>query len=173
MEKILRLDLLVPADWTGIDRVREVVVGCLGTVCRSEGDDVADALSMVSAELLENAMKYGDAGRPEILFSLALRSEPNELVVTVANSTGGDSRNLDALHSRVAWLKGFSSPAEAYVAALGDLYNRADSAVGGGLGLVRVAHEGGCTVAIDASGPGWVRVRASRPLTATTPGSES
>jgi hypothetical protein len=166
MNKVLRLDLLVPADWKRIDRVREVVTGCLGTICEGQADDVADALSMVSAELLENAMKYGDTERPEILFSLALRSEPDELVVTVANTTGSDPRNIHALRNRIDWLHGFSSPAEAYVAALGDLYKRADSAVPGGLGLVRVAHEGGCTVALDASSPGWVKVLASRPLTA-------
>jgi anti-sigma regulatory factor (Ser/Thr protein kinase) len=171
MNRVLRLDLTVPADWNRIDRVREVVAGCLGTLC--EEDEVADALSMVSAELLENAIKYGDAARPEILFSLALRAEPAQLVVTVANTTGGDPRNVHALHSRIAWLQGFSSPAEAYVAALGDLYNRADSTIAGGLGLVRVAHEGGCTVAIDASDPGWVRVCASRALAAAEPASGS
>lgn len=154
----LRLDLAVPVEWGRIECVRETVARCLG-VLFDEGD-LRDAVSMVCAELLENAVKYGRP--PGIRFSL--QEELGSLVVSVTSQADAGEAHVLALLERVAWLKTFASAQEAYLAALEALYDDS-SAIGddaGGLGIVRVAHEGGCDVSVDTSRPGWLTVRAAR-----------
>ena len=64
----LFLELSIPPEWTRIDRVREAVASSLGAVFGSSGVD--EALSMVSTELLENALKYGTPPHGGIAFGV-------------------------------------------------------------------------------------------------------
>jgi hypothetical protein len=158
----LRLDLTVPAQWERIEAVREVVARCLTLVFETQ--ELRDAVAMVSAELLENAVKYGGAG-PAIWFTL--REERGVVLITVTHPTGRDPAHLSSLLDRVAWLRRFVSTREAYIAALASLYETEadnDVTVTGGLGIVRMAHEGGCALDVDTSQPGWLTVQASRPV---------
>ena len=56
----------------------------------------------------------------------------------------------------------FDTPADAYVAALQVVYERGSEGHESGLGLVRIAYEGGCRVTCRTDGDGRVTVRASR-----------
>jgi hypothetical protein len=128
-------------------------------------DGLQEALAMVSAELLENAVKYGRPDANGIQFSM--KGGPDQLEVAVTNATSDDPRHIDALVGRVTWLGGFADPAQAYREALEEIYQRAVPANGaGGLGIVRIAHEGGCRVSVDTSRPGWITVRAWRSVVA-------
>lgn len=155
MEQRIRLDIEIPPDWGRIDPIREAVGLCI-TVAFG-GGDLKDAISMVSAELLENAVKYGRIDR-SLRFGLEANDE--RIVIAVTNSIDEPSREVAQLRERLGWLGSFSSAAEAYLAALGDLYNaQPDPTVPSGLGLVRVAYEGGCSLEL-ATAPGHVTVRA-------------
>jgi hypothetical protein len=74
----LFLELSIPPEWPRIDRVREAVASSLGAVFGSGGVD--EALSMVSTELLENALKYGLPGK---IVRFRLQSEMQSVVVSV------------------------------------------------------------------------------------------
>jgi hypothetical protein len=157
MRRALRYELLVPGVWERIDLVRESVARALRA---AYGDpDLEDALAMVCAELLENAMKYGRAGAT-VQLCLA-DDDDGALTVTVENAIDADSHHTRALHERVEWLRGYADPAEAYTAALTQVY-AAPNIDDSGLGLVRIAYEGGCRIDCDLSNPAHVVVRARR-----------
>lgn len=156
----LSLQLALPGQWELVDEVREAV---RRLVSSAWGDgELADALSMASAELLENAIKYGVAGGA---VDLTLTDEGEELVITVANHIDPDTRYAAQLEACLEWLHGFANPAVAYTEALQRLFAKGDAASGeSGLGILRVAYEGGCQVDCDLSAAPRILVRARRKL---------
>jgi hypothetical protein len=155
---LLDLSLAVPTDWGRIDQVREAVGHCVAAVF---GDrDLRDALAMVSAELLENAFKYGKPGQPEV--QIALREREGSLVVSVTNAVDESSAHVHQLAQRVAWVKTFEDPMRAYEVALARAFQ--DEPDVSGLGLARISYEGGCALDCDTSTAGQVTVRAACPV---------
>ena len=59
MSSCLAIELCIPPDWERIEAVRSAVAACFAAVTRDA--EVDQALAMVCAELLENALKYGRA----------------------------------------------------------------------------------------------------------------
>ena len=165
MRQLIRLELVIPADWDRIDTIREGVGLCLAAVFGH--GELKEALSMVSAELLENAVKYAKPGPSGIGFSL--RREGERLIVAVTNVID-ETISLHELRERIDWLRQFADPAEAYIAALAKIYEQPPPSAGGGsgLGLVRIAYEGGCQVECDTSVPGQLTVWAARDLSQPT-----
>jgi hypothetical protein len=156
MSSRLLLELIVPHDWERIELVREAVGGCALAVFADA--ELRDALSMTAAELLENAIKYG---APTDV-TLSIRDEGGTLTVSVVNTIDAGSSHVSQLRERLDWLRSFADPAEAYTQALTKIY--ADGALEeSGLGIVRIAYEGGCQVECDLSRPGLVTVQARRP----------
>ena len=142
MQGALNLDFRIPTEWARIDAAREAIGSCLYAVFADA--DLKDALSMVSAELLENAVKYGkpdpDGVRIRLLY------DGQEVCVEVTNLVEQTSHHTKVLQSKLDWIRAFHDPADAYTAALAQVYERTDeeAAIGGGLGLVRIVYEGGC-----------------------------
>jgi hypothetical protein len=153
MRRALMLELCLAPDWDRIDDVRQAVSLCVAAVFGQS--TLNESLSMVSAELLENAVKYG---KPHAAITLAIDEAPDRVTVEVTNDVERDSRHAAALNDQIAWLTTFDDPAKAYLAALERAYREACE---GGLGLVRVAYEGRCSVESDTTTPGRVRVRAT------------
>jgi hypothetical protein len=137
----LRLDL--PSDWDAIGPTWDP---CLASL-RGAGlsGDEAYALAMVAQELLENAVKYGDAGSPQPI-RLALQVTPSEVTIEVENRVASDDAHLRRFDRAVQWLRGFQDPFEAFVERLKQV--SAESYRGGqsGLGLARIAYEARCLV---------------------------
>jgi hypothetical protein len=156
MRDDLRLELIIAAEWERVDLVRAAVANCVSAVF---GDsDLKDALSMVSAELLENALKYG---RPERAVSLSIRGDAQDLVMTVENAVEKSSPHPQHLQRRLQWLRQFADPFEAYTAALRQVYERSGPHGGdGGLGVARIYYEGRCQLSCDTSQAGLVSVSA-------------
>jgi hypothetical protein len=155
LDSSLSVELALPAEWGRIEPTREAV----GLLIKAMfGDaDLEVALGMVSAELLENAVKYS---KPSSHLRLSVRAEGSRVVIAVTNAVDGDSSHLDALRSRFAWLANFATPAEAYCAAL-ERFSEHLKAEDRGLGIFRIAYEGGCGVDFDVSDTGQVTIRAS------------
>lgn len=157
----LNVELSIPPEWSRIDPVRQAVGLCIAAVMSN--DDLRDALGMVCAELLENAIKYGKPDPQGVRIGLHQRTfgEQTEVVLSVINAVEESSHHLAMLRQRIAWIRGFDSPAEAYMAALTTVYERAEAQGGeSGLGLVRIAYEGGCQLDCDSPSEGWLAVRA-------------
>jgi hypothetical protein len=149
----LFLDVAFPADWSRIDPTREAVsLLVLAVFGRS---DLRDSLAMVSAELLENAVKYSKSMGG---VRLSIRNESKGLVVAVTNMVEEGSRHVASLRGRLEWLNSFADPEQAYAAALREVSVRGGEE--SGLGIVRIAYEGGCGLDCDVSSPGEITVRA-------------
>lgn len=139
---LFRVEVPFGPRWQHVEMLRLSILHCVTTVFHSH--DFCERLGMVTAELLENAIHYGDwtAGDPRP-FRLAVRGTDRSVIVEVENPVTrdrGDAVRLTELVSRIA-----SAPSvrELYVARLRDIAEAPDRA-GSGLGLLRIAHETGC-----------------------------
>jgi hypothetical protein len=159
----LSIRLRVPAEWSGIEPVREAVGKVLHVVCTDR--DVEDAVSMVCAELLDNALRYGVPDPKGISFSLQILE--GQLVVSVSHAVAFGSPDVPRLLDRLAWVGRQADPAQAFVEALAQVGARMTDAPGdggAGVGLARVAYMGGCRLAADTSRSDRVTVIATRAL---------
>jgi len=157
----LNVELCIPPEWSRIDPVRQAMGLCVAAVFGS--DDLRDALGMVCAELMENAIKYGKPDPRGVSICLRERAAggQRELTLSITNAVEQSSHHLEVLRQRISWIRGFASPAEAYMAALTTVYERAETQGGeGGLGLVRIAYEGGCQLDCESPSDGVLTVRA-------------
>lgn len=123
--------------WSTIRAIRERV----GEALESAPKALREAAQMVASELLENAIKYGEAvpaaKRISFLFSL---DGPHIKVMVSNGSTGKDS--VDVLLRRIDELAAAGDPAALYIARLQELMD--NPAVGStGLGIYRIGLEGG------------------------------
>ncbi len=146
MSSCLAIELCIPPDWERIEAVRSAVAACFAAVTRDA--EVDQALAMVCAELLENALKYGRAQTQGVHLSVA--EAKGEVLITVTNEIEPGSPHATMLQAKLGWLRGFGDSAEAYVAAMSEIYARNDEREGG-LGLVRIVHEGGCALECDVA----------------------
>ncbi len=157
MTQKVHLELSIPPEWPRVDQVREAVEKTLLATFGASG--LEETLPMVSAELLENAIKYGMPGAE---VNLSLKSESRHFVVTVTNAVSDESRHARSLRERLEWLDSFDDAADAYTAAMQEVYASAGESPleDSGLGLARVAYEGQCRVACELSVPHRVAVTA-------------
>jgi hypothetical protein len=115
---------------------------------------------MVTQELLENAVKYGDFDDDGEGVGLAVRTSPKEVTIEVRNPVAPDPTRLRKFDQAVQWIRGFQDPFEAYVekmkAASFHRYAEGQS----GLGLARMAYEGRCVVDFFVDGDNTLAVSA-------------
>jgi hypothetical protein len=159
----LSIRLRVPAEWSGIEPVREAVGKVLHVVRLDR--DLEDSVSMVCAELLDNALRYGRHDERGISFSLQILE--GQLVVSVSHAVTFGSPDVPRLLDRLAWVSRQEDPAQAFIEALGQVGARAPDAPGdggAGVGLARVAYMGGCRLACDTSTRDRITVIATRSL---------
>lgn len=140
------------ADWERIEAVRQAV--SLGMTAVLDDPDLVERMAMVSAELLENAVKHGEPQQ----IGFCLEEKGGRLVVSVRSALS-ERRGLSLLTERLRWIAAFPDPREAYLAAVTEVYEQGEP-TSGTLGLVRIAYEGGCHLECDSSEPGFVTVRA-------------
>lgn len=146
------LDLPVRNEWRNVELLRTSVENCFQAVFADV--DGKSAISMVTGELLENALKYGDwdsiAGRKA--FRLRVDGDRDRAVVMVQNPIRPGDPGLQEVLATVAWIRTFKNPGDAYRARLLEIA-QAEGEVGPSrLGLVRVAYEGNCTVEAEVDG---------------------
>jgi hypothetical protein len=153
----LFIEMQVHQHWDNVERVRRVIHQAVLATYGSM--DLADTMSMVASELLENAFRYGEGGGAR----LRMAHEDQALTIAISNALGPRvaDRVVD-LARRIHQLNAFRDPAEAFRVALEQRPRDSDV---NGLGLARVIYEGDCRLDCDLSQPGEVTVRASRPLT--------
>lgn len=114
----------------------------------------AAAMEMVAAELLENAVKHGQPDPRGIELVVEGEARFIEVVSSVRDE------DLAALEERVKWLAAQGDPQQAWMRALSEVFDRGAF----GLGLARIASEGGCRISLRMLQPGRLAVRAYRRL---------
>ena len=145
------LDLPVRNEWKNVELLRTSVENCFQAVFADL--DGKTAISMVTGELLENALKYGDweSADAQRAFRLRVEGDRARAVVTVQNPVKPGDPGLREVLDTVAWIRTFKSPGDAYRARLLEIA-QADGDAASRLGLVRVAYEGNCTVEATVDG---------------------
>ena len=134
------IDVPVRNDWRNVDLMRSSIQSCFTAVFRDL--DGCHAMSMVTGELLENAMKYGQwGGGTEQVFRLRITGDASHATIVVENPASRASGHVDRLHQSIEWIRSFANPRDAYRARLREIADQ-DANQSRQLGLVRVAYEG-------------------------------
>ena len=145
------IDLTVRNEWKNIDLLRTSVQNCFIAVFADL--DGCHAIAMVTGELLENALKYGNwSGADRAMFRLRVVGNQGNIEVSVQNPLKGDDSNAQQLMSSLEWIASFPKPGDAYRARMMQIaQDESGDASPSRLGLVRIAFEGNCrlTAKID------------------------
>lgn len=116
------------------------------------GEAAAHEMEMVAAELLENALKHGQPDPRGIELIVQGDGKFIEVVSTIR------PEDFAPLEERVRWLSEQGDPQQAWLRALSEVFQRGAF----GLGLTRIASEGGCRISLRMASPGRLAVRAYR-----------
>jgi len=140
-EKLV-LELKLQPVWGEIERAREecrTFVQKLGS-----NEDTTDAVCMITSEILENAIKYGDYSRGNQEITYKLESGRDGMLVQSWSPVpqGIMPENLKRLDTIIQWIRGFQSPFQAYLERLKIVAGQPLDDNESGLGLVRIAYEG-------------------------------
>lgn len=152
------IDLPVRSEWANVDLLRLSVQNCVTAVfsdiegCRS--------LAMVTGELIENAIKYGDwHGDEDQRFRLRVWGDGRRAHVSVENPVQSGDDNAEEVLRTLHWMHRFSSPVDAYRARLLEVADIHREPGKSKLGLLRIAYEGNCTLTAELA-RGVLRVQA-------------
>jgi hypothetical protein len=152
------IDLPVRSEWANVDLLRTSVQNCFTAIFSDiEG---CHALAMVTGELIENAIKYGDwSGSAEHRFRLRVWGEGRAAHISVENPVQRDDNNAEQVMTTLSWMRSFTSPIEAYRAKLLEIAAADRDPADSKLGLVRIAYEGNCLLTAELT-RGVLRVQA-------------
>jgi hypothetical protein len=156
-EFAFNIDVPVRSEWKNVNLLVTSVQNCFNAMFANiEG---SHTIAMVTGELLENAIKYGNWDNSDHhLFRLSVAGRGGTAQIVVQNPS--EEASAAVLKKTLAWIKSFESPEEAYRAKLVEIAQSPPSVDVSSLGLVRIAYEGACT--IDSSyEAGVVRVTAN------------
>ena len=142
----LTIEARVAKEWASAERLRTMVRA--GALAAGLGDDAAEALSVTTAELVENAVKYG--GESAIGLRVHAAGGRAEVAVEAASA---DPAQAARLFETLAWLASFPDAEAAYRARVEEIAG-APPGSESRLGLVRLAYEAGCTLRAERVGEG-------------------
>jgi hypothetical protein len=151
------IDLPIRSDWANVDLLRTSVQNCFTAVFSDI--DGCQALAMVTGELLENAIKYGDwSGEGGGAFRLRVWGETarpgahaHSAHVQVENPIKAGDPHVATMLATLDWIATFPSAKEAYRAKLLEIAESRDELSPSRLGLVRIAYEGSCTLRAEVT----------------------
>lgn len=146
------IDLPVRNEWANIDLLRTSVQNCFTAVFADV--DGCHAIAMVTGELLENALKYGNwsAGRRS-MFRLRVHGDSGQIEVSVQNPVGAaDDPGVGELLRTLRWLESFPQAEAAYRERMLQIAEVADDQQPSRLGLARIAYEGNCRLSAKVDG---------------------
>lgn len=152
------IDLPVRSEWSNVDLLRTSVQNCFTAIFSDvEG---CHSLAMVTGELIENAIKYGDwTGSEEQRFHLRVWGEGRSAHVSVENPVQSGDSNAEEVLRTLGWMRTFPSSSDAYRAKLLEVAEADRDPSSSKLGLVRIAYEGNCMLTAELAS-GVLRVQA-------------
>ena len=164
---MIHLELSLPPQWERVSSVRDTVVSAAHAVGISE--DRAYNIGLVASELVENAIKYGTFATDDAV-QVVVRVVNGLTRIVVTNPMDPSSEHAQRLRGALASVNGASSARDAYLSRMSELLE--EPAVSGvrttsesGLGILRVAHEGGCSIHVRF--PNGTAVEVTAALRAT------
>jgi hypothetical protein len=143
------IDVPIRNEWGNIDLLVTSVKYCFAAMFSDV--DGCQTMAMVTGELLENAVKYGDWSGRERTFRFQVAGEGRRVQVAVENPVQDVEEAMRTIESTLEWIRSFPSVEEAYRAKLREVSTAKDSGVSK-LGLVRIAYQGGCKLRVERAG---------------------
>ncbi|MBN1611488.1 MAG: hypothetical protein JW940_32945 [Polyangiaceae bacterium] len=144
--------------WGNIRQIR----GEVGVLLQEQPAELRLAVMMAASELLENAVKYGDSvvQAPRILFSLSLADG----IIRLRTVNGSNEpENVERLQTRLRELETTEDPMALYFQTIQQMLARPPESGGAGLGLYRIAAEGGFALSWHCD-DGLVSIVATRSI---------
>jgi hypothetical protein len=132
----------VAVAWRSVDALQTAVQSALLAATGDAG--LACLAGIATGELLENALKYGDAAAPAGEVRVEVDADAEALRLAV--SSPADAAGADRVEEVIAALAAAASPVDAYQARMIAI---ASGEAKGGLGLLRVAAECGCSLSAE------------------------
>lgn len=134
--KDVQIQASIEPIWSTVRKTRKQIVEELA----EHPAELRTAAAMVASELLENAIKYGEAvlGAPNIEFSFSL--EDGRVRIAVTNGTRS-ALNVERLQERIEALNRAEDRSSLYLRRLEELLEH--PAQNAGLGVYRIGYEGG------------------------------
>jgi two-component sensor histidine kinase len=145
--RLFHIELPLEPGWDSIEPLRASVLACARAVFAEPA--LAPAIALVTAELLENAVKYGrwDAAGGAV-FGVRLYGRGDRIQIEVSSPVADADENVERLRAELGRIAAAPSPEQAYTKAV--------RAVALGkpapLGLARIAYEGGCDLSVEVEG---------------------
>jgi hypothetical protein len=137
------IDLTVRNEWRNVDLLRTSVQNCFTAVFADV--DGCHAIAMVTGELLENALKYGDwISGDRAMFRLRVHGNSGRINISVSNPLKASDDNAATLLKSIEWINSFEKPEQAYRARMLQIAQNENDETPSRLGLVRIAFEGNC-----------------------------
>lgn len=153
------IDLPVTTEWSNVEQLRASLNELVRLV--SQDHNAGHAVSLVAAELAENAIKYGYWAEDPKVLRVRVWGELPVAHVLVENPVAPGSAVPVELARALAFIERFPSAREAYEAKVAA---KAGGEVdGSGLGLVRLSYEANCTLQAEVVGE-VLRLRADLEL---------
>src|SRR5512145_256779 len=151
--RLLHVRLPIGPEWDAIEPLRASVLACVGAVFPDAA--LAERIALVAAELMENAVKYGAwSDREDECFSLLVTGSDERVSIEVTNPVAPGGGGLERLVCELERISSSPSPEEAFLKGLRAVALRRRD----GLGLARIAYEGGCDVTAEIVGGGRILV---------------
>jgi hypothetical protein len=138
------INVPVRNEWANVSLLVTSVQNCFNAMFANVKG--SRTVAMVTGELLENAIKYGDWENSTQYLRLAVSGRADRARIMVDNPT--TPAGFDELKKSLDWMNGFDDAEAAFRARLLAIATTADPAVSR-LGIVRIAYEGRCTLNAD------------------------
>ncbi len=101
-----------------------------------------DRATMVTCELVENAIKYGNFEKNKTV-DIGVKIQKKKATIIVKNPIGKKSETyLRELDKTVQWIRGFQNSYEAYIERMKKISTEPMSYLKSELGIVRITYEG-------------------------------
>ncbi len=161
--RLVQIELPILPGWEAIEPFRAAVLACARAVFPHPA--LAPAVGLVTAELLENAVKFGrwDAAGDGV-FALRVDGTQDRVEIEVSSPVAEGDENVERLRAELGRIASAPSPEQAYTKAVRAVALGKPAC----LGLSRAAYEGGCELSAVVDGR-VLRVRAVTRRLAPTP----
>jgi hypothetical protein len=143
------IDVPVTSDWPNVEHLRSSVDRMIRLIA---GDAAAgQTVSLVAAELAENAIKYGAWREDAGTLRVRVWGDYPHAHVMVESPVGTGDEVPEGLSRTLSFISAYPSALEAYQAKIAERADSSDGAASG-LGLLRVSYEAGCTLRAEVEG---------------------
>ncbi len=104
--------------------------------------DIVDAVTMITGELVENAVKYGDFLTVKDHITLSILTGKKVIVEVKCPIIKSKNQHFSRLDRTIQWIRAHQNPFEAYIEKLKTVSTKLETDKESGLGLFRIAYEG-------------------------------